>query len=672
METLERLLNPQTIAVIGGGAWCEAVIEQNIKMGFQGYIWPIHPSKQNIAGLSAFKSLADLPNSPDAAFIGVNRHATVEIVRALAAIKAGGAICFASGFKEADDGDVLNRQLLEAAGEMPILGPNCYGILNTLDNVALWPDQHGLAPLARGVAIIAQSSNIAINLTMQQRGLPIAYAITVGNQTQQSIADIAQHILRDKRVTALGLYIESFGDIRAFESLAQLANQFNKPVVALKVGRSQEAQQATISHTASLSGSAAGADALMARLGIASVSSLAALLETLKIFHCYGRLSGTRITSLSCSGGEASVMADTAARYGLSFPAITSYQESALKAQLSALVHLSNPLDYHTQIWRNKAAMQSVFAVMTGPDIDITLIVLDFPRHDRCNIDDWLTTVEAIEAAALQTGQFFGVVASLAENMPEEIATRLLAAGIVPLCDFDASCEAIRAASCQTADIAPPILQAPQFLHKTIWQEAEAKASLAQFGMAVPNNKSGLTLAEITKGAEEIGFPIVLKGEGLAHKTEAGAVVLNLNDAKAALIAAQAMEAKSFMVEEMVQDGIAELLIGIVADPAHGFVLTIGAGGALVELLADRQSLLIPASPASILSALQALRIAPLLNGYRGAQGVNLAAIVACILQLQDFVLQHSAEIAEIEINPLICTSKKAVIADALLVKGNQ
>ncbi|MGY9036274.1 MAG: acetate--CoA ligase family protein [Rhodobacterales bacterium] len=670
MSDLERLLRPRSIAVVGGGAWCESVIEQNQKIDFKGHIWPVHPQKDIVGGLPAFKTLADLPEAPDATFIGVNRNATIGLIGELNQMGAGGAVCFASGFKETADGAVLNDQLLAAAGNMPILGPNCYGVLNAVDQVALWPDQHGLVPVETGVAILTQSSNIAINLTMQRRGLPIAYTITAGNQAQQGLASIAQTIIRDDRVTALGLYIESFGDIAAFEELARLSRALGKPIVALKVGRSQESQLATISHTASLAGSSGGSDAVLARLGIARVGSPAALLETLKLFHCHGRLSGARIASLSCSGGEASVMADTAAQYGLTFPPLTSEQTDTLSQHLSSLVNLANPLDYHTQIWRDKAAMTAVFAAMTGDDIDLTLVVLDFPRLDSCTADDWMIAIEAIEDAARQTGRPFGVVGSIVENLPEAIAKRLLGAGIVPLCDFGTTCEAISAARIPNSQDHQPLLPAPSLATTTTVTEGDAKLALAAYGVDVPRSRAGVAQADVIDCAEKIGFPVVLKGEGVAHKTEAGAVKLNLADAAQVRAAAQEMQTSTFLVEEMITGTVAELLIGIVADPAHGFVLTLAAGGTLTEILEDGQSLLLPTTDADIRHALGQLRINPLLIGFRGGEPANIDVIVDAVLKLQNFVTDHADEIAEIEINPLICTKDRAIIADTLLVKG--
>ncbi len=214
MKSLDRLLRPRTIAVLGAG-WALNVIEQCQKMGFAGEVWPVHPSKAEIGGLRAYARLADLPEPPDAVFIGVNRFATLEVVRELAAMGAGGAICFASGWTEAGEPE-LQAALVAAAGEMPILGPNCYGVINYLDGALLWPDQHGGVRVETGVALVSQSSNIVINMGMQKRALPVAYVACLGNAAVVGLADLAGALLEDPRVTALGLYIEGIDDAAAF------------------------------------------------------------------------------------------------------------------------------------------------------------------------------------------------------------------------------------------------------------------------------------------------------------------------------------------------------------------------------------------------------------------------------------------------------------------------
>ena len=270
---LSRLFSPKSVAVVGGGVWCRSVIEQLIKIGYKGTIFPVHPFKEEILGIKSFKDLEDIPAIIDATFIGVNRNITIEVVKQLNSLNAGGAVCFASGFLEAE-GDKqgsgeLQKSLIEAAADMPILGPNCYGFINYLDHAALWPDQHGGTTVDKGVAILTQSSNIAINITMQTRGLPISYIMSVGNQASLGFSEIGIYLLSDPRVTALGLHIEGIGDLRAFEELTTKARKLGKPIVALKVGKSAEARRAAQSHTASLAGDAQSAKSLFKRLGIA-------------------------------------------------------------------------------------------------------------------------------------------------------------------------------------------------------------------------------------------------------------------------------------------------------------------------------------------------------------------------------------------------------------------
>jgi len=673
MRSLERLLRPKTIAVIGGGTWCENVIRECRKAGFDGGLWPVHPRRSEIGGFPAFPTLNDLPAPPDAVFIGVNRNATVDLVAVLARLGAGGAICFASGFSEATrelaDGADLQDALVEAAGDMPILGPNCYGFLNALDGAALWPDQHGLTTVRRGVAIIAQSSNIALNLTMQTRGLPIAYLMTVGNQAQTGLSAIGNALLEDDRVTAIGLYIEGLDDLAAFETFARKAHARGKPLIALKIGRSDASRAATVSHTASLAGSTAGSDALFKRLGVARVDSLPALLETLKLVHVAGSLASTEIASMSCSGGEASLIADTAVGHQVTFPALAPAQRTTLAEALGPKVALANPLDYHTYIWGDKAAMSRCYAAMMTGDIAIGLVILDIPRQDRCDPDAWLMVFDAVEAAQKTTGKQMAILSSLPELMPERSASDLMARGIVPLCGFGEALSAIEAAAFLARPLRPePVLLPEPVANPRLLEEGDAKTLLAGLGVRVPVSRSATTARQASESAGEVGFPVVLKGTGIAHKTEAGAVVLNLRSACEVHQAAEQLPADAFLVEEMITGTLAELLVGVVRDPVHGYVLTLAAGGTLTELLADSASLILPVGEDDIRQALDTLKIGRVLKGYRGMPPCDLEAIIAAVLAVQDLVL--SARVEEVEINPLLCGKDFAIAADALVRRG--
>ena len=668
---LSRLFRPKSIAVIGGGAWCRLVIEQCQKMGFGGTIWPVHPKAEEVAGLPAFKDVDSLPEAPDAAFVGVNRFATIDVVRALSARGAGGAVCFASGFLEAAaedaEGADLQAQLLEAAGDMPFLGPNCYGFINYLDGALLWPDQHGGQRAEAGVALVTQSSNIAINLTMQKRGLPLAYVVTAGNQAQSGIAAIGEALLEDDRVTALGLHIEGFGDLRAFEALAARARALGKPIIALKVGKSAEAQAATVSHTASLAGGDAGAGALLSRFGIPRLDDLPSFLETLKLLHVTGRLPSNRIATISCSGGEASLAADTAHARRVAFPPLNDRQKTDLRAALGPMVALANPLDYHTYIWRDTEAMTNAFAAMMDPQLAMTMLIADFPRGDRCDASDWECTIAAMIAARERTGANAGFIATLPELMPEDVAARLMEAGVVPFSGLTEAIAACEAASLCLPEPPEPLLLPTATVEPDLIPEAEAKRQLSAYGLRVPHSKRAISATNARAVAVDLGFPVVLKGEGVAHKTEAGAVVLNLTSGQAVSDAAHDMPARSFLIEEMVTGAVAELLIGVVKDPAHGFVMTLAAGGTLTEVLQDSASVLLPASEADLETALNSLRVSRLLDGYRGAAAANREALMAAIRAVEAYVLENALGLEEIEINPLLCTPTDAVAADALM-----
>lgn len=669
--TLDRLLSPKSITIIGGGAWCVSVAEQARKMGFARAIYAVHPKQKPLAGLPSYASIADLPEPPDACFIGVNRHATLNVVAELRAVGAGGAICFASGFSESDQedgsGSDLQAELVAAAGDMPILGPNCYGMINYLDRAVLWPDQHGGAGVDSGVAIVMQSSNMAINVTMQQRGLPIAAIVCAGNQAQTGMAEIGAHLLADPRVTALGLHIEGFNDIRAYESLAQDAARLGKPIVALKVGKSDQAKAATVSHTASVAGNDAGASALLKRLNMARVDSLPTFLETLKLLHFAGPLASTKIASISCSGGEASLAADTAFGTPVSFPPLSDIQKTNLRNALGPMVALANPLDYHTYIWRDTEAMANAWAAMMEPHLALTLLVVDFPRADRCSDADWDCAIDAAGMAKSRSGSVVAMVTTLPENLSETIAARLIAKGVVPMLGLREAVEAVAAAASFTAPASTPVLMPTPTAPAQTVNEADAKAALHAYGLRIPISAQAAGPSQAADHANAIGFPVVLKGEGIAHKSEAGAVVLNLASPQAVANAAQAMPTERFLVEEMVTGAVAELLVGVVKDPAHGFVLTLGAGGTLTELLGDTASLLIPSPRDQIETALGTLKISTLLRGYRNGPAAHMPAILDAIEAVQNYVLANAQGLEEVEVNPLICTPTDAIAADALL-----
>ncbi|MYH16641.1 MAG: acetate--CoA ligase family protein [Gammaproteobacteria bacterium] len=676
---LKRLLRPNSIAVIGGLA-AARVVEQCDRMAFSGEVWPVHPQRKEVAGRRAFRTIEDLPQAPDAAFVGVNRHAAIEAVAALSERGAGGAICYASGFQEASDGAALQRELLQVAGTMPLVGPNCYGLLNLADGVPLWPDQHGgerLPANGRGVAIITQSSNIAISLTMQQRGLPIAYVATAGNQAQLGVSALATALLDDERVSALGLHVEGFDSIGGFEALARVTRERRVPVVVMKAGRSARGQAATLSHTASIAGSDAGASAFLKRLGFARATGIPEFLEALKVLHVHGPIDGPRVGVLCCSGGEASVVADAVDDGALALPELACEQAAAVRAQVHPLVDVANPLDYHTFSWGDEAALGAIFAAFADPaTFDATLLVLDFPRPDRCDADDWQITLDAFHKAMAETGSRGMIVATLGENMPEGKAAWLVERGVAPLCGIREALAAIECAAtiggAWRAPISAPLISAePVTGGSTILNEADAKSRLAAFGVEVPSGQVVGTPDEALSAARLLGGAVALKALGLAHKTEQRALRLRLSQAEEIRTAAEQLLALSerLLVERFTCGIVAELIVGLHRDPELGLMLTLGSGGVLVELLGDSVTLLLPVNEAEVRSALAALRCAPLLAGHRGRPPADIDAAVAAIIRIADFATAHRAQLQELDVNPLAVLEpgRGAVALDALV-----
>lgn len=671
---LQRLLRPQAITIVGGGTWGQTVAQNCLALGYKGKIWPVHPKGKPLAGIPAFKTLKDLPDTPDAAYICVNRHNTIESVRQLSALGAGGAICLASGFSEAQQEDAeahnLQNALVEASQDMPLIGPNCFGFINYAQGLSLWPDQHGGKPRKEGIAVIAQSSNIALNLTMLERAFPLAQLYTVGNQAKLDMAQLGLALLKDPSVKALGLHIEGIKNIRHFETLAAKASSLNKPIIALRIGRSYVAQQASLSHTASLAGDYRTALSFLKRLGIICVSSLPEFVETLKLAYVTGYLKSCNIASMSCSGGEASLIADTAENYSVTFPSLDNKTHTALRKVLGPMVALSNPLDYHTYIWRDDKKLEQVFAAMAQGTHAVTLLILDYPHPERSDNKDWLRVQTCLIRAKKRTGKNFAVVASFPDNLREKQAEALLAEGIIPFAGLTEALAAIeKLASAPLEKIPPPLLFAPACQNPRRYEEAEAKTLLAQAGLAIPQFKKIPNLEGLAEAGKELGYPLVLKGEGFAHKSDVGAVALNLNDETSLLTAAQSMQAKSYLVETMVKNACAELIIGITRDAAHNsYALTLGAGGIFTELFQDSVTVMLPTNRAEIEESLKQLRISRLLRGYRSMPAVNLVLVLEAIEALQSFVIAHTGKIEEIEINPLLVGHDFALVADALIV----
>ncbi|MCE9623327.1 MAG: acetate--CoA ligase family protein [Actinomycetia bacterium] len=666
MPDLHRLLAPRSIAVVGG-APAERVVRQCLKLGFEGPIWPVHPNRSDLAGVACVPSIDDLPGVPDAVFLGINRHATIEAIGSISRMGAGGAVCYSSGFAETDDDD-LQAQLLRAAGDMPFFGPNCYGFVNTFDRVALWPDEHGCDRHDRGVAIVSQSGNVAVNLTFQKRGLRLGTMISVGNQASLGSEDAVAELLTDERVTAIGVFLEAVRDAQRFAEVAELAGERGIGLVALQTGRSEAGALIASSHTGSMAGRAAAYDALFARYGVAVVRTPSEMLETLKLLDNGGPLRGRKIVSLSCSGGEASLVADRAENTSLVLEPFGAAHHSKIAATVTELVSVTNPFDYQTFMWGDRAAMARTFtAVMDGPQ-DATMLLLDGPNTDAHDPSSWYLASDSFADAADATGGRAVIVATLAECVDEPFRAHLASRGLIALLGLSETLTALDAAAsvgqATSAHRHAPV-NAPTSTR--LVDEASAKQQLAQVGIAVPKGRV-VAADHVIAAADEIGYPITLKALGLAHKSEAGAVRVGLSNASALTTALAAMPRTDagYLVEATVTDVVAEMLVTIRRDPPIGWLVSLGHGGVTTELWNDITHLLAPITADDVRNALTRLRSAALLRGFRGRPAADVDALVDLVVRLAEAVV--GTDVVEVELNPVLVGQRGAVAVDALMI----
>ncbi len=468
-------------------------------------------------------------------------------------------------------------------------------------------------------------------------------------------------------------------------------------------------------------------DALFRRLGVRRAHTVPELLDTLSVLVATGPLRGNRLVSLSCSGGEAALMADRSRGRNLSFPAFSPEHRDRVAAALEHRVAVTNPLDYHTFIWGDTARLTKCFTAVlrdgrsvgdspvepsTRPfegspadsPFDAAVLLLDLPAAglDRSR---WWPTLDAFGAACAASGTPGVVAASLAENLPDEARTRAGELGLCACGDIDSALGALEAAAAfgrslaAVASAPPPPLLAPAHsarpaaeprpqrassdgdtavlaavvmtetvLTETVLTESEAKERLAAVGISVPRGLL-VTAAEAAAAAVEIGLPVVVKATGVAHKSDVGAVTVGLDDLDEVAAAAARLGALgdgTVTVEECVADAVAELLVSVRSEPPVGMLLTLGAGGTLVELLEDTATLLLPTRPADVRSALRSLRVWPLLTGHRGRPPAAVDAVVEAVSALA-LLVSTDRSITEVEINPLLVTEETAVAVDALM-----
>lgn len=684
----DRLLKPAQIAFVGGTDAAVAIVEAQ-RRDFAGEIWPVNPKRSEMAGVPCFASLEDLPSAPDAVFLAIPPAFAIGAIKTLSDMGAGGVVCYTAGFREAGDkGAKLEEKLLEAVGNMVLVGPNCYGMINYLDNAALWPFAHGGDCPGYGAAVITQSGMFSSDITMSRRSLPLTHMISAGNQSVLALEDFVEVLSENPAVRAIGLHIEGLQDVAQFERAALNAIKGGTPIVAFKTGKSKIGSALTQSHTGSLSGAKELYDALFDRCGVIAVDSPSQFIETLKYLCVVSAPKGKNVIGFTCSGGGATMLADHSETIGLTYPQFDKTNTAVLTELLPDIATVSNPLDYTTPIWGQPEYTLPVFTeAIARAGADAAILVQDYPA---AGLDEtkpvYIADAIAFGQAAKAAGIPAAICSTIHENMDAATRATLIENGIAPMQGIHEALNAIAQSSKWfkdrvriLAEMPEPLLNRPMPETIKMIHEAGSKNVLRAAGMSVPDGMM-VKGADASTAAEKLGFPVVVKlmSTKLAHKTEAGAVTLGLKDAQAVDKAVADMKisvarydhniaSDDFLVERMVDPPIAEMIVGIRRHPQFGLAMMIGSGGILVELLADTDTLVLPASAADIKRSISRLKLAKLLGGFRGKPAVDLDHLAKTLAALGDYAMANADTIAEIEINPLFVYQNDARAVDALV-----
>ena len=671
---LNKLFRPKKLAIIGG-YWADFVYDENIKIGFKGKIWHINPKRSTTKKKKYYKSLADLPSIPDCVYIAVSNDLTIKLMKDVSDIGAGGAGCLASRFSELNtsEGKEKTKKLIDNSGKTPFLGPNCYGFINYFDRVSVWSDQVAGNQTNKGVAIICQSGTIGNTISFNHRSLPIGYIISLGNQAKLSIEDTIEYTLKDKRVTAIGIYAEGFTSIDKLIRVFKISKEKKIPIAIVKVGRSKVASETILTHTGSLSGKENIYDALFKRMGVARCETLSELTELLKYFHTHGVISNDQISIMGPSGGDMAMLGDAAETLNLKFGKIKPQIKNDLKKVNHPGVIVSNPFDMQTYNWNDPDNIEKTFKIFFKNNFSSISLMLDFPNMEKCDTDEWDAIVNKFIKVAKKYKNG-SLISSLSDTMPKHIRDKCINNGISPLQGMKEALftikKAIEIGSIWKNESAVKNYKVKR-QNKNIktYSEFESKKILKKIGIRIPKGIISDKI-KLKKDSAKIGFPLVAKihSNKIFHKSEHNGVKTNIKNFNE-LISKTKTFKNQILLEKMVKDSLIEILIGIKIDDEFGPVIVIGAGGIYTELIKETKTLLLPLTKKDIQNELKNMKIGKILFGYRNQDRADIDSLIKTILSLSKFAEKNINKLHEIEINPLIvCKKNKGVFAvDALI-----
>lgn len=691
---LQRLIAPRSIALVGASTRPASFGLRSLEnlVHYKGAIYPVNPKYQRIGELACYPSLKDLPEAPDCALLVVPREGVEAALREAVAAGAGGAIIYASGYGEmaGEDAGAAQRRLAQigrAAG-MPILGPNCMGLVNHElgAGMSFIPEYSAMPRHVGPIAFVSQSGALGYCLAQAaERGVGFRYFFSAGNSSDVDVADLIAAMAEDEGVRAIACLFEGVPSAARLLQAGERARAAGKPVIVYKMGVSDDGAAAARSHTGSLAGSAVAFRALFERAGFVMVDNYEALVEHAKFFAAAGKPRARGVAVVSGSGGAGIIAADMAARHGVPMPQPQPATVAELRTVVPEFGAARNPCDPTGQVLSVPESYgRCCRALLADPQYGVLVCAMSVATKETGNsrattiaqmareqdkplsvawVSEWLEgpgsqAYEADEKVTLfrSLDRCFATIAAwqafhardAAEASPARLAGK----------DAAARARALLAAAGDAL------------------VEREAKQVLAAYGVPVVEERLARSADEAVAAARALGYPVVLKAESptILHKTELGVVRLNVADEAGVrrhyaeiVVAARGHELAGVLVQPMA--GGVEIIVGARVDPAVGPVVVVGSGGVLVELVQDSVAALAPVTQRQARRMLERLKGYKLLTGFRGGKAVDVDALAQAVARISEFAADFAGEIAEMDVNPLRCSGERIVAVDALITK---
>lgn len=681
MTDLTPLLEAGSVAVVGAsdrpGNFGRVIVDNLLAQGFEGSIVPVHPRAEPVRGLAAVPEITDLPDGIDCAIVGLGQQHCESAIKAVAARGIPAAVVFADpNVGEGRDPSTESRvaAIARDAG-IAMLGMNGMGLYSLHQRLVVsgYDIPTTLAP--GGVCLVSHSGTVFDSITHSPR-LAFNMAVSGGNESVVTESDYLAHMLRDPRTTVVGLYLETVRQPQAFLEALEDARRRRIPIVALKVGATEKGQAMAQAHTGALAGGPEAYAAVFRRFGVHQVCDLGEMVDTLHLLSTLGPRPGAGIGVVMDSGGERSLFTDLADEAGVELAELAPATLQALRDGMEPGKEPANPVDPFgsSHLIRNNFA--NTFAALDAdPGVGVIVLSVDFQRDATYPLE----YLEALEALDLDAD----VVTLL--NLPEisrpDAVDRLEALGVPRLHGTRSGLAALR-----------HLVQSPPQHFEAVragtppeplladWRrrlasaegpldEADSKRLLTAYGIPVPAGGQAESLDQALAIAAEMGYPVAAKALGIAHKSDRGALVLDIDgpDALAEAYASLTQMAEKVLVERMVR-AEHELLVGATRDEQFGPMVLLGMGGVYAEVVDDTAVTLAPTNPAEAAAMARRLRAAPVLQGARGRAPVDLDMIVGVVLRVATLAADFADEIDEIDVNPLAVHGSSVTALDALVI----